>query len=76
MSKSSHKGLISRTLPAPPQVGLHLDRPINDSDIWLIQIGERRMVKTKSSCEGMTGEGRVLMRFIGKSGSNVERFNN
>ena len=74
--KANRAGMINRSQPAPAQIGLVLDREINDEDIWLLMVGEKRMVKTKSSCAGLVGEGKVLMRFIGKSGSNVERFNN
>lgn len=53
---------------------LVLDREINDQDLWLIQIDGKKMVKTKLSCEGMTGNGKVLMKFINKSGNNIEKF--
>ena len=74
MAIKSRAGLINRTLPAPSQSGLILDREINDEDIWLLMVGEKRMVRTKSSCTGLTGTGVVLMRFINKSGTNTEIF--
>lgn len=70
--KASRQGLINVRQPVPTKIGLVLDREINDEDIWLIQIGEKRMVKRKCSCEGLIGEGKVLMRFIDKSGTNTE----
>jgi hypothetical protein len=73
--KASRAGLIKKSKPNPTVEGLVLDREINDEDIWLIQIGEKRMVVNKTLCSKLNGTGKVLMRFIGKSGSNVERFN-
>ena len=71
---ASRAGMINRNQPEPVKVGLILDREINDEDIWLIQVGEKRMVTNKTACSKMTGNGLVLLRFVNKSGINVENY--
>ena len=74
MAIKSRAGLINLSLPTPSQSGLILDREINDEDIWLIQIGDKKVITNKSACDRLTGKGKVLMRFINKSGTNTEKF--
>jgi len=71
---ASRVGLVNKNQPEPTKVGLVLDIEINDTDIWLIQVNDKKRVVTKSATEMLTGTGCVLLRFINKSSINVENY--
>ena len=61
--------------PKPePDVGLQLDRELNDTDIYVVSFGGKNKVGTKECIEKMKGKGIVKMRFINKDGRNVEHY--
>ena len=54
-----------------PDVGLKLDRELNNTDIYVVSIGGKDKVGTKSTIEKLNGIGKVKMRFINKDGRNA-----
>lgn len=52
-------------------VGLKLDRELNDNDIYVIEISGKEVVGTKQTIEKFTGIGKVKIRFINKDGRNT-----
>ena len=64
-----------RAPPKPePDVGLQLDRELNDSDIYVVSFGGKDKVGTKECISKMKGVGKVKMRFINKDGRNCEHY--
>ena len=57
-----------------PDVGLQLDRELNDQDIYVVEIGGKDKVGKKSTIEKLKGIGKVKMRFINGDGRNCEHF--
>ena len=57
-----------------PDVGLQLDRELNDLDIYVVQIKGKDYVGTKETIEKLAGIGKVKMRFVNKNGREVEYF--
>ena len=62
----------TRPKKPPPKpkldVGLKLDRELNDSDIYVVEIKGKDYVGTKETIEKLTGIGVVKMAFINKNG--------
>lgn len=57
-----------------PDVGLQLDRELNNTDIYVVSIGGKDKVGKKSSIEKLKGVGIVKIRFINADGRNCEHF--
>lgn len=57
--------------------GMHLSMEINDSDIWVVDIGGKTVIGGFTSIGKLPRPiyGKVLMRFINKDGRRVEYFN-
>ena len=68
---------MSPTRPKPiprkkePDVGLKLDRELNDTDIYVVEINGKDTVGTKETIEKRIGTGIVKMAFINKNGREV-----
>ena len=77
-SKPSRAGLVKFVDGLPENDnGIYLDRPINDTDIWVVLIDGKREVCGLSEVEKMERpiHGKVLMRFVDKMGCKCEKFN-
>lgn len=57
-----------------PEVGLKLDRELNDNDIFVVEIKGKDYVGTKETIEKLKGIGIVKMAFINKDGRNVKYY--
>ena len=57
--------------PRPqPDIGLKLDRELNDSDIFVVSINGKDYIGMKETIEKLKGIGIVKMAFINKDGRN------
>ena len=70
---------MAPTRPKPPKkpepdVGLQLDRDLNDTDIYVVTIKGKDYVGVKASIEKLKGIGKVKIRFINKDGRETEYF--
>ena len=68
----------TRPKPPPrkpePDVGLQLDRDLNENDIYVVEIGGKDKIITKRDVVKLKGTGIVKMRFIDNDGRNVEHY--
>ena len=56
--------------------GMHLDREINDMDIWVVIIAGKKIIGGLTSIGKMKRPifGKVIQRFINKNGRTVENY--
>lgn len=70
MKTTTRKGMTP-VKPLEPDVGLKLDRQLNDNDIYVVLINGKDIVGTKETIEKLTGIGIVKIRFINRDGRDT-----